>query len=176
MMSLSYQAAMQEPLLEVMQERLAIKSWQDDGDSGSLELLVRSHARQAWAQAINSANNPVHVEDLVIEGIIGLIRAANNFNLKFKVRFSTYAIWWVSAGISAALARIKIVIDIPARTYIEACGDRLTADNAAQVQMAIKGIVPLDEPIDETGVSAVKTLQCLHLEPDVYVSSGVHLG
>ena len=166
MMSLTYQAAMQEPLLEVMQERLAIKSWQDDGDRGSLELLVRSHARQAWAQAISSANNPVHVEDLVIEGIIGLIRAANNFNLKFKVRFSTYAMWWVSAGISAALARIKIVIDIPARTYIEACGDRLTADNAAQVQMAIKGIVPLDEPIDEAGVFTAKTLQCPELNPE----------
>jgi RNA polymerase sigma-32 factor len=166
MMSLSYQAAIQEPLLGVAQERMAIKNWQKDGDRSSLDLLVRSHARQAWAQAISCANNPVHVEDLVIEGIIGLIRAANNFDLKFKVRFSSYAIWWVSAGISAALARIKIVIDIPARTYIEACGNRLTDDKATQVKMAIKGIIPLDEPIDETGVFASKTLRCPDLNPE----------
>ncbi|MBL4749735.1 MAG: sigma-70 family RNA polymerase sigma factor [Amylibacter sp.] len=166
MMSLSYQAAIQEPLLGVTQERLAIKSWQNDGDRSSLELLVRSHARQAWAQAISCANNPVHVEDLVVEGIIGLIRAANNFDLKFKVRFSTYAMWWISAGISAALARIKIVIDIPARIYIEACGNRLAKDKVAQVQMAIKGIIPLDQPIDETGAFALKTLQCPELNPE----------
>lgn len=166
MMSLSYQAATQEPLLGVTQERLAIKNWQNDGDRSSLELLVRSHARQAWAQAISCANNPVHVEDLVVEGIIGLISAANNFDLNFKVRFSTYAMWWISAGISAALARIKIVIDIPARIYIEACANRLTKDKAAQVQMAIKGIIPLDQPNDEIGVFASKALQCPDLNPE----------
>lgn len=166
MMSLSYQAAMQEPLLEVVQERMAIKSWQDTGDRSSLELLVRSHARQAWAKAISCANNPVHVEDLVVEGIIGLIRAANNFDLKFKVRFSSYAVWWVSAGISAALARIKVVIDIPARTYIEACRDKLTDDHAIQVQTAIKGIVPLDGPMGEAGVFTPKTLQCPEPTPE----------
>lgn len=165
MMTLSYQAAIQEPLLGVIQERLAIRSWQDDGDRSSLELLVRSHARQAWAKAISCANNPVHVEDLAIEGIIGLIRAANNFDLNFKARFSTYAMWWVSAGISAALARIKIVIDIPSRTYIEACGNRLADDKASQVQMAINGIIPLDE----TGVIASKSLQCPELNPEELV-------
>ena len=166
MMSLSYQAAIQEPLLGVTQERLAIKNWQNDGDRSSLELLVRSHARQAWAQAIGCASNPVHVEDLVVEGIIGLIRAANNFDLKFKVRFSTYAMWWVSAGISAALARIKVVIDIPARIYIEACSNRLADDKAAQAQMAIKGIITLDGPNDEANISAMKALQCPELNPE----------
>ena len=169
MMSLSYQAAMQEPLLGVAQERRAIKSWQNDADKSALELLLRSHARQAWAQAINYKNNPVHVEDLMVEGIIGLIRAANNFDLKFKVRFSTYAVWWVSAGISAALARIKVVIDIPARTYIEACGNRFHDDKAAQAQMIIKGIIPLDDAIGKTGSFTSKTLQCPRLNPEELV-------
>jgi len=166
MISLTYHAAKHEPFLAVQQERTAIRKWQNEGDQNSLELLIRAHARQAWAQAISWANNPVHVEDLVAEGIIGLVRAANNFDLKFKVRFSTYAMWWVSAGISAALTRIKIVIDIPPRTYVEACSGRLEGEKSKRVLMAIKGAIPLDAPIDGTGFFASKTLQSPELNPE----------
>lgn len=165
-MSLSYQTALQEPLLDAQQERVAIKSWQQDGDRKSLEILVRSHARMVWAQALSWSNNPVHLEDLVAEGIMGLMRAADTFDLTFKVRFATYAKWWVTAGISAALARVKIVIDIPARIYVDACGGRLRDEKSICAQMAIKGTVSLDVSPADTGNHAFKSLRCTDLNPE----------
>jgi len=168
-MSLSYQAALQEPILGAQQERNAITSWQQKGDRRSLEILVRSHARLVWAQALSWSNNPVHLEDLVAEGIIGLIRAADNFDLKFRVRFSTYAKWWISAGISAAIARVKFVIDIPSRIYFDASGDRLNGEKALHAQGAIKGTISLDVPAVDVENPALKMLCSNDLNPEEMV-------
>jgi RNA polymerase sigma factor (sigma-70 family) len=51
--------------------------------------------------------NPSHLEDLVAEGVIGLIRAAENFDLSRDVRFSTYAAWWVRNELSGAMKRVR---------------------------------------------------------------------
>lgn len=153
MMSMSYQAAMREPLLSAAQERDAIRGWQDQGDRAALELLLRSHARQAWSQASRFTDNPVHLEDLAAEGIIGLMRAADNFDRTLEVRFSTYAGWWVMNGISGALARIKAVIDIPTRTYLDAHLGKLPEAEGALVRQAVMGTIAIDSAMtdDETG-------------------------
>lgn len=165
-MSLSYQAALQEPVLGAKQERMAIRNWQQKGDRNSLEILVRSHARLVWSQALSWSNNPVHLEDLVAEGIMGLMRAADNFDLSFRVRFSTYAKWWVTAGISAALSRVKIVIDIPARIYVEACGSNAGDEKSVSAQIAIRGTVSLDSPAPNSESQPVNILRCPELNPE----------
>ena len=165
-MSLTYQAALQEPVLDAKQERTAIKSWQQQGDKKSLEVLVRSHARLVWAQALNWSNNPVHLEDLVAEGIIGLMRAADSFDLSFRVRFSTYAKWWIKAGISASLSRIKVVIDIPPRLYLEAYGGRGQGEKASQAYGAIQGTVSLDATSGNADSYSVKPLRCTEMNPE----------
>ena len=137
MMFITRQAAMSEPMLSVAQERDAVRNWQERGDRDALELLIRSHARQVYAQAARWTDNPSHREDLVAEGMIGLMRAADNFDLAQGVRFSTYASWWVLNGVSAALVRIKTVIDIPVRTYLDASGGRLGSEDQEIAQMAI---------------------------------------
>ncbi|MCE0503899.1 MULTISPECIES: sigma-70 family RNA polymerase sigma factor [unclassified Roseivivax] len=103
----SFSHALREPLLEVDEEREAILRWQRDKDSAALELLVRSHARQVWSLARRWTDNPAHLEDLVAEGVIGLIRAAENFDTARDVRFSTYAAWWVRNELAAAVKRIR---------------------------------------------------------------------
>ena len=143
MMFITRQAAMSEPMLSVAQERDAVRNWQERGDRDALELLIRSHARQVYAQAARWTDNPSHREDLVAEGMIGLMRAADNFDLAQGVRFSTYASWWVLNGVSAALVRIKTVIDIPVRTYLDASGGRLGSEDQEIAQMAIQGAVEL---------------------------------
>jgi RNA polymerase sigma-32 factor len=168
-MSLSYQAALQEPLLDAKQERMAIIGWQQKGDKKSLEILVRSHVRLVWAQALNWSNNPVHLEDLVAEGIIGLMRAADTFDLSFRVRFSTYAKWWVTAGISAALSRVKIVIDIPSRIYVEACSNKRQGKTIDQAHSAIQGIISLDAPVADVRHHGQGGLQCSELNPEEQV-------
>ncbi|MGR3321951.1 MAG: sigma-70 family RNA polymerase sigma factor [Pseudooceanicola sp.] len=140
-------------MLDIEQERDAICSWQDKRDTAALELLVRSHARQAWSHAAKFTDNPVHLEDLASEGMIGLMRAADNFDRKQDVRFSTYAGWWVMNGISSALSRIKAVIDIPSRTYLDAQLGKLTEDERQLVLQAVQGLVVIDGSLadDDTG-------------------------
>ena len=165
-MSITYAAAMNEPLLAVEQEREALRRWQENGDRNALELLLRSHARQAWSQASRWTNNPVHLEDLAAEGMIGLMRAADNFNRELDVRFSTYSSWWVRTSISTALARIKTVIDIPPRAYIEARMGRLTGEEGAQAQMAVHGQVALDAPLGDEGLPPTDRLPSADPTPE----------
>lgn len=164
-MSITYRDALNEPLLSVEQERDAIRKWQDEGDRKSLELLVRSHARQAYAQAFRWTDNPAHLEDLVAEGIIGLLRAADKFDRTQNVRFSTYAAWWVMTKISAALVRVKSVIDMPPRTYLDARMGRLNGEEADRAQMAIEGAVALEAPTGE-GRTAADRLYSPDLTPE----------
>ncbi|MHA6327050.1 sigma-70 family RNA polymerase sigma factor [Roseivivax sp. CAU 1753] len=101
----SFWQALQEPLLAADEEREAILKWQGDQDAASLELLVRSHARQVWSHARKWTDNPSQVEDLVAEGMVGLIRAADKFDTARGVRFSTYAAWWIRNEVFSAIKR-----------------------------------------------------------------------
>ncbi|MFC4669557.1 sigma-70 family RNA polymerase sigma factor [Seohaeicola nanhaiensis] len=151
MMFITRRAAMNEPMLTVTEERDAIRDWQQKGDRSALELLLRSHARQVFAQAARWTDNPVHIEDLVAEGMIGLMRAADSFDLNQDVRFSTYAGWWVLNGVAAALVRIKSVIDIPVRTFLDANGGRLGQEDGEMARLAMYGTVDLGEGGDLAG-------------------------
>jgi len=180
MIPITYRAALNEPLLAVEQEREAIRKWQDEGDRTSLELLVRSHARQAYAQAKRWTDNPVHLEDLVAEGLIGLMRAADKFDRTLNVRFSTYSAWWVMTCISSALVQVKTVIDMPSRTYLDARMGRLKGDEHARAQLAIEGAVALEAPVGEGhGNSPADRLRSLEMTPEetaTAASSAVALG
>lgn len=166
MRHITFKAAMSEPLLGPEQERDAIRRWQADGDRDALEILIRSHARQAWSQATRWTDNPIHLEDLVAEGIIGLMRAADNFDLEQEVRFATYAGWWVMNGISSALARTKSVIDVPARAIVAMRSGAMSDEDSAIVKMAVQGIVALDAPVGDGSVSAMDILVSTELTPE----------
>jgi RNA polymerase sigma-32 factor len=161
-MKSTLQAALKEPFLTVDSEREAIRRWQDDGDRHALELLLRSHARQAWSQALRFADNPTDLDDLVAEGMIGLMRAADNFDLKMNLRFSTYAAYWVMNGVFTALARIGTVIDMPVRTYLDARMGRLGGDGGL-AYLATQGAVPLDA--EGEGGPLSERLACSSLTP-----------
>ncbi len=162
-MTSTLQAALREPLLTVDVERDAIRRWQDDGDRCALELLLRSHARQAWSQALRFADNPVDLDDLVAEGMIGLMRAADNFDLTLNLRFSTYAAFWVMNGVNTALARIGTVIDMPVRTYLDARMGRLSGEDTGLSYLATQGALPLDAGGE--GQSLSERLPCSGMTP-----------
>jgi len=58
-------------------------------------------------------------EDLVQEGAIGLMTAAQKFDPERGVKFSTYAVWWIRQGINRALAEQGHTIRIPEHTLAE---------------------------------------------------------
>ncbi len=114
-MAISYATARDAPLLDVEQERILIRRWQADRDRAALEVLILSHARQVFACAMRLCSQASDREELIAEGMVGLIRAANRFDLARDVRFSTYAHWWILNSAMRALARLSCVVDMPVR-------------------------------------------------------------
>lgn len=83
-------------LLSIDDEKALIGRYRS-GDAAALGTLVIAHVRLAVSRARQLQNYGVPVEDLVQEGMVGLLEAAARFDVARDVRFSTYASWWVKA-------------------------------------------------------------------------------
>ena len=115
-MTISYAAARNAPLLALEDERVLLKHWQVSKDQCALESLVLSHARIVFYWARKLSDDQTEREDLVSEGILGLIHAADLFDLDRDVRFSTYARWWVKNATMTARDQLRAVVETPAGT------------------------------------------------------------
>src|SRR5262245_8737430 len=86
------------PLLTPEEEReLARRA--KGGDEEALHELVRHNLRFVVSVAKQYAKSAVPFEDLVNEGNLGLIRAAERFDVDRGYRFISYAVWWVRQAI-----------------------------------------------------------------------------
>ncbi len=95
-------------------ERLLIEGWQLRKDSSALETLLVSHARMVYFWARKVSRDKVEQEELVAEGLLGLIKAVDMFDQRQRVRFSTYARWWVKNSVLTALSRLRSIVEVPA--------------------------------------------------------------
>ncbi|MBV9110111.1 MAG: sigma-70 family RNA polymerase sigma factor [Gemmatimonadetes bacterium] len=84
-----------------------------DGDTESLETLVRSNLRFVVAVAKKYQNQGVSLADLINEGNIGLIRAARKFDETKGIKFISYAVWWIRQAILQALAEQSRIVRVP---------------------------------------------------------------
>ena len=91
--------SLKAPLLEKGYERDLAKNWLNNRDEKSLHKLTQSHMRLVISYAFKYKSYGLSVSDLIQEGCIGLMKAAERFNLDQDVRFSTYAGWWIRAAI-----------------------------------------------------------------------------
>ena len=91
--------AMSVPLLEEQREKTLAKKWLKKKDEAALHELIQSHIRLVIAFAVKYKNYGLNLSDLIQEGNIGLMKAAERFETEKEVRFSTYASWWIRASI-----------------------------------------------------------------------------
>jgi RNA polymerase primary sigma factor len=100
------------PVLSPAQEReLATRAQQ--GDRKALEELVRRNLRFVVAVARPYARHGVSLEDLINEGNIGLIRAAQRFDVTRGFRFISYAVWWIRQSILLHLTEQSRTVRLP---------------------------------------------------------------
>lgn len=97
--------AMDEPMLEKEHERELIRKWIEEKDEKALHELITAHTRLAISLASKFKNYGLPLGDLIQEGNIGLMQAADKFDLSHDVRFSTYAGWWIRASIQDYILR-----------------------------------------------------------------------
>ena len=87
------------PILSLEEEISLSNKWINYQDLESAHTLVTSHLKLVTKVALKFKNYGLPLSDLISEGNIGLMKAVKKFTPEFNCRLSTYAMYWIKAGI-----------------------------------------------------------------------------
>lgn len=102
------------PLLTFEQE-LELSRRIQKGDAKAKQTMIEGNLRLVVKIARQYANPDMQLIDLIQEGNLGLLHAAQKYDFQREVRFSTYASWWIKQAITRAIANKRRAIRLPHR-------------------------------------------------------------
>ena len=153
-MSLFLQEVRRHPLL-TREEEVELAKQIERGDLGAKERLVNSNLRLVIANARKFQGHELPLLDLIQEGILGLIRAAEKFDWRKGYKFSTYATFWIRQALQRALDNRSRTIRIPVHL-----GQRERKIARAQRELAARlGRDPTDEEIAQEAEITVQDVR-----------------
>jgi RNA polymerase primary sigma factor len=109
---------------EISQVLAAIERGEEDAREAKNKLM-EANLRLVITVAKQYTNRGLHFLDLVQEGNMGLVKAAEKFDYRRGFKFSTYAVWWIRQSINRAIAEQGRTIRIP--VYVTEVMKKVTA-------------------------------------------------
>ena len=86
-------------ILEKDEEFYLIDDWRDNKNPKSLQKILNSYLRLAVSYARKYSSYGLPIDDLIHEGVLGIMHALEKFDTSKDFRLSTYASWWIRASI-----------------------------------------------------------------------------
>ncbi|MBQ0129467.1 MAG: RNA polymerase sigma factor RpoD/SigA [bacterium] len=146
-----------EPLITA-EEEVALAQRIREGDQVALERLVNANLRFVVSVAKQYQNQGISLQDLINEGNIGLVKAAQRFDETRGFKFISYAVWWIRQSILQAVAEQSRIVRLPLN-QVGAINRVKKAINVLEHRLQRKPTI--EEIAEETGLTPEKVLTIL---------------
>lgn len=144
-----------------------------EGDKEALERLTKANLRFVVSVAKQYQNQGLNLSDLINEGNIGLIKAAQRFDETRGFKFISYAVWWIRQSIMQAIAEQARIVRLPLNKIGSITKINRTFSELEQIHEREPSVDEIAELLDIT-TSEVKdslTISGRHVSVDAPLSS-----
>jgi RNA polymerase primary sigma factor len=176
-LDLFLRSARAHPLLTA-DEEIELAKRIERGDLAAKERMINSNLRLVVSQARRYQGHGLPMEDLVQEGMLGLIRAVEKFDWRRGFKFSTYGTLWIRQALQRGLQNHGRTIRLPVhvaqrQTKVRkveselstklgreptdeeiAAEAKLDVEEVAELRELTRGLTSLDQPVGEDGETA----------------------